>query len=78
MRTMKNRNLTGNKMFDVVHKECEKRMYVMKTDIIEHKGELVRKYLEKKEIGNVDQNKYRGHMTLPFTEVPPPKFWKDD
>ena len=43
MRTMKNRNLTGNKMFDVVHKECEKRMYVTKTDIIEHKGELVRK-----------------------------------
>ena len=57
MRTMKNRNLTGNKMFDVVHKECEKRMYVTKTDIIEHKGELVRKYLEKREIGSVDQNK---------------------
>ena len=42
MRTMKNRNLTGNKMFDVVHKECEKKMNVTKTDIIEHKGELVR------------------------------------
>ena len=24
MRTMKNRNLTGNKKFDVVYKECEK------------------------------------------------------
>ena len=33
MRTMKNKNLTGNKMFDVVHKECEKKMNVMKTDI---------------------------------------------
>ena len=42
MRTMKNRNLTGNKMFDVVHKECEKKMNVTKTGIIEHKGELVR------------------------------------
>ena len=48
MRTMKNRNLTGNKMFDVIHKEFEKRMYVTKTYIIEHKGELVRKYLEKR------------------------------
>ena len=57
MRTMKNRNLTGNKMFDVVHKECEKRMYVTKTDIIQHKVELVRKYLEKREIGSFDQNK---------------------
>ena len=75
MRTMKNRNLTGNKMFDVVHKECEKRMYVTKTDIIEHKGELVRKYLEKREIGSLDQNKDRGHMTLPFTDTLPPKFW---
>ena len=56
MRTMNNRNLTGNKMFDVVHKECEKKMNVTKTDIIEHKGELVRKYLEKREIGSVDQN----------------------
>ena len=74
MRTMKNRNLTGNKMFDVVHKECEKRMYVTKTDIIEYKGELVRKYLEKREIGSVDQNKDRGHMTLPFTEILQPEF----
>ena len=52
-------------MFDVVHKECEKKMIVTKTDIIEHKGELVRKYLEKRETGSFDQNKYRGHMTLP-------------
>ena len=44
-------------MFDVVHKECEKKMNVTKTDIIEHKGELVRKYLEKREIGSFDQNK---------------------
>ena len=65
MRTMKNRNLTGNKMFDVVHKECEKRMYVTKTDIIEHKGELVRKYLEKREIGSFDQNKDMSFMILP-------------
>mgnify|MGYP001158396608 CR=1 FL=1 len=75
MRTMKNRNLTGNKMFDVVHKECEKRMYVTKTDIIEHKGELVRKYLEKREIGSVDQNNDRGYMTLPFTDILSPEFW---
>ena len=61
MRTMKNRNLTGNRMFDVVHKECEK-MNVTKTDIIEHKGELVRKYLEKREIASADQNKDIGHM----------------
>ena len=78
MRTMKNRNLTGNKMFDVIHKECEKRMYVTKTDIIEHKGELVRKYLEKREIGSVDQNKDRGQMTLPFTDILPQEFWKGD
>ena len=65
MRTMKNRNLTGNKMFDVVHEECEKRMYVTKTDIIEYKGELVRKYLEKREIGSLDQNKYISLMILP-------------
>ena len=56
MRTMKNRNHTGNKMFDVVHKECEKKMNVTKTDIIEHKDDLVRKYLDKKEIVNVEQN----------------------
>ena len=78
MRTMKNRNLTGNKMFDVVNKECKKIMYVTKTDIIEHKGELVRKYLEKREIGSVDQNKDRGQMTLPITDILPPEFWKSD
>ena len=78
MRTMKNRNLTGNKMFDVVHKECEKRMYVTKTDIIQHKVELVRKYLEKREIGSVDQNKERGQMPLPFMDFLPPEFWKGD
>ena len=65
MRTMKNRNLTGNKMFDVVHKECEKKMNITKTDIIEHKGELVRKYLEKREIGRLDQNKDMSLMILP-------------
>ena len=75
MRTMKNTNLTGNKTLDVVHKECEKKMNVTKTDIIEHKGELVRKYLEKREIGSFDQNKDRGHMTLPFTDTLPSKFW---
>ena len=78
MRTMKNRNLTVNKMFDVVHKECEKRMYLTKTDIIEHKGGLVRKYLERREIGSLDQNKDRGQMTLPFTDILPPEFWKGD
>ena len=65
MRTMKNSNLTGNKMFDVVHKECEKKMIITKTDIIEHKGELVRKYLEKREIGSFDQNKDMSFMILP-------------
>ncbi len=65
MRTMKNKNLTGNKMFDVVHKECEKKMNITKTDIIEHKGELVRKYLEKREIGSFDQNKDMSFMILP-------------
>ena len=75
MRTMKNRNLTGNKMFDVIHKECEKGMYVTKTDIIEHKGELVRKYLEKREIGSVDQNNDRGYMTLPLTDILSLEFW---
>ena len=58
-------------MFDVVHKECEKKMYVTKTDIIEHKGDLVRKYLDKKEIVSVDQKKDRGYMTLPFTYTIP-------
>ena len=75
MRTMKNKNLTGNRMFEVVHKECERKINVTKTDIIEHKGELVRKYLEKREIGSFDQNKDRGHMSLPFTDTLPPKFW---
>ena len=65
MRTMKNKNLTGNKMFDVVHKECEKKMNVTKTDIIEHKGELVRKYLEKREFGSFNQNKDMSFMILP-------------
>ena len=68
MRTMKNRNLTGNKMFDVVHKECEKKMNVTKTDIIEHKGELVRKYLEKREIGSFNQNKDMSFMILPSND----------
>ena len=76
MRTMKNRNLTRNKLFDVVHKECERKINVTKTDIIEHKGDLVRKYLEKREIGSFDQNKDRGHMTLPFTDTLPTEFWK--
>jgi len=71
MRTMKNKNPTGNRMFDVVHKECEKKMYVTKTDIIEHKGKLVKKYLDKKEIVSVDQKKDRGHITLPFTYIIP-------
>ena len=65
MRTMKNRNLTGNKMFDVVHKECDKKMNVTKTDIIEYKGQLVKKYLEKREIGSFDQNKDMSFMILP-------------
>ena len=46
---------SNSRMFDVVHKECEKKMHVTKTDIIEHKGDLVRKYLNKKEIVNVEQ-----------------------
>ena len=75
MRTLKNKNLTGNRMFEVIHKKCEKKINVTKTDIIEHKGELVRKYLEKREIGSFDQNNDRGHMTLPFTDTLPPKFW---
>ena len=44
----KNKNLTGNKMFDVVLRNVKKIRYPTKTDIIEHKGELVRKYLEEK------------------------------
>ena len=65
MRTMKNRNLTGNEMSDVVHKECEKKMNITKTDMIEHKGELVRKYLEMREIGSFDQNKDMNFVILP-------------
>ena len=42
-------------MLDVVHKECDKKIYVAKTDIIEYKYDLVRKYLDKKEIVNVEQ-----------------------
>ena len=42
-------------MLDVVHKKCDKKIYVTKTDIIEHKDDLVRKYLDKKEIVNVEQ-----------------------
>ena len=42
-------------MLDVVHKECDKKIYVTKTDIIEYKDDLVRKYLDKKEIVNVEQ-----------------------
>ena len=42
-------------MLGVVHKECDKNIYVTKTDIIEHKYDLVRKYLDKKEIVNVEQ-----------------------
>ena len=42
-------------MLDVVHKECDKKIYVTKTYIIEHKDHLVRKYLDKKEIVNVEQ-----------------------
>ena len=61
-------------MFDVVHKECEKKMNLTKADIIEKKSELVRKYLEKREIGSFDQKKDRGHMT-PFTDTLHPKFW---
>ena len=41
-------------MFDVVNKECEKKMNVTKTEIIEQKGDLVRKYLDKREISSVD------------------------
>ena len=42
-------------MLDVVNKECDKKIYVTKTDIIEHRVDLVRKYLDKKEIVNVEQ-----------------------
>ena len=33
-------NPTVNRMLDVVHKECDKKIYVTKTDIIEHKDDL--------------------------------------
>ena len=36
-------------MLDVFHKECDKKIFVTKTDIIEHKDDLVRKYLDKKD-----------------------------
>ena len=42
-------------MLDVVHKKCDKKIYATKTDIIEHRNDLVRKYLDKKEIVNVGQ-----------------------
>ena len=42
-------------MFDVAHKECDKKMYVTKTDNIEHKDDLVTNYLDMKEIVNVEQ-----------------------
>lgn len=48
-------NPTVNRILGVVHKECDKKIYVTKTDIIEHKDDLVRKYLDKKEIVNVEQ-----------------------
>ena len=75
MRTMKNKNLNGNRMFDANHKKCKKKINVTKKDIIGHNDEPVRKYLEKREIGSFDQNKDRGHMTLPFIDTLPPKFW---
>ena len=77
MRTMKNKNLTGNRMFDVVHKKCEKKINVTKTDIIEHKGELVRNIWRRERLV-VWTKKDRGHMTLPFTNTLPPEFWKGD
>ena len=51
-------------MLDVVHKECDKKIYVTKTDIIEHKDDLVRKYLDKKEIVNVEQKDKWGHISF--------------
>ena len=42
-------------MLDVVHKECDKKIYVTKTDIIEHRDDLIRKDLDKKETVNVEQ-----------------------
>ena len=42
-------------MLDVIHKKCDKKIYATKTEIIEHIDDLVRKYLDKKEIVNVEQ-----------------------
>ena len=42
-------------MLYVVRKESDNKIYLTKTDIIEHKDDLVRKYLDKKEIVNVEQ-----------------------
>jgi len=39
MRTMNNK-IQLYRMLDVVHKECDKKIYVTKTDIIEHKDDL--------------------------------------
>ena len=36
-------------------KNVIKKSYVTKTDMIEHRDDLVRKYLDKKEIVNVEQ-----------------------
>ena len=42
-------------MLDVVHKECDKKIYITNTNIIEHKDDLVRMYLDRKKIVNVEQ-----------------------
>ncbi len=42
-------------MLDVVYKECDEKIYVTKTDIIEHKDDLVKKYLDNKDIVNIEQ-----------------------
>ena len=42
-------------MLDVENKECDKKIYVTKRNIIEHKNDLVREYLDKKDIVNVGQ-----------------------
>ena len=52
-------------MLDVVQKEFDKKIYVTKINIIEHKDDLVRKYLDKKEIVNVEQKDKKGHITFP-------------
>ena len=74
MKTMKDKNLIGIQMFEVIQNECEQKMYVTKTDIIEHKGKLLSRYLERREIVGLDQNKDRIHMILPFTNTLPPEF----